>query len=234
MAFDEPIELVNEALIRNKIPLSAVIRCAQKNSPYIENMQSIFDCKTPEDTALLQAIPGLLAQGKAEKPISDNDKLLLLTALVENPDFLTMSLNWCGLLRSRVMKVTSTELGDNEKTQRPRRPSIFQGRFNIEKTMVSQAAKEAGFHDFGEKTEIPGIGTLTQDAGEIQGSPYIVFSLELCKNVTISRPCIIEVELTTLKDNKTITVKIEDDGEGQSIRSKPFAADYTAGIKIRI
>jgi hypothetical protein len=248
MAIDVPMELVNNILVQKKIPLEAVIRCAQKNSQRIENMQSIFDRKTPEDVALLLAIPGLLAQAngaalreyartepganipaEADKPLSDDDTLLLLTAFVENTDFLTMSLNWCGLLRSRhAQQLSQGDLLKPGKKSFPPSKSIA----HIFGRMVATPATElpVKFSD----AYTCKFGTLEPLGQDLGKHCYLIF--RLTPKPDIARPCNFEVTFTTSTDNISHTLHLYDgDPEAPYIESSlddGLDIDYKGGISI--
>jgi hypothetical protein len=247
MSENTPEAFINELLVKNSIPLEAVIACARERGAELDRMERIFDLETAEDALFLMALPTLLVPDDAERVIDYFRKeasggplpesvapedgrcaLILLSAFVYNPAFFAMAWNWCAYIRDRSQKAMP-KLRPAKDTSSSRVIEFMPAR-HIE----YKAAAGLGFHTFGETTELPGIGTLAQLGGEMGGRFYLQFRLTITSDL-VPRPFDIEIDFITLKDGERRRVRLEadrDDPGNTVIRSIPVEADYTHGIAI--
>jgi len=241
-------------LLRHKVTITAVYNCAAINFSCLCDMEKIFDLKTAEDIKLLVTIPELfftkteaqsiiayfLEEEKsseflaAAEPDLEKYKILLLSAFVYNPSFFSMAWNWCVFIQGKIRKgqpKPKLELVKNEKnSRRPDGSTIWE----LDRRIDRKVAASAGNRQFGEAVPLEGIGELYQFVEEVEGRYYFQFALAVTSE-QLSRPFVLEVEFTTMKDGKNHKIKIEDnpDEPEQTIwSSRVEDVDVSRGIEI--
>jgi hypothetical protein len=238
---------LNNLLVQNGISPRALLSCVSQNSDVLDSISDIFDIRNSMDAKLMLTLPYLFDADTAEDVISyfrkeqagnsfvetaepdvEGSKLLLLSAFVYNPSFFAMAWNWCSYVQYKAQHF------HKPNTIATKRRSAFTHKFTPARRIVYMAAAEVGFREFGEKTEIPDIGTLTQLGDEAGGTYYIQFKLSITSD-SLPRPFIMTVEFTTLKDGQSHNIQIIDNPEkpdASIVRSVPVESDYTGGIEI--
>ena len=157
--------------------------CREENASKIDNMEGIFDLKDSSDYTYLFAVAELLADKDKDKAeavkdylLEENsrskedvkqpeweDKLLVSTAMEDNPLFFPMAWNWTSLVEQRLLgkqrpgkqsqaDVTATEESDDD--------------------WIGLMAASTGNTQFGEKT-VDGVGTLFIDYREKYGEFFV-------------------------------------------------------------
>ena len=249
-----PAAFINMLLKKHGVPLETVVACTKEHLGKLEQMKDIYALKNSNDAELLLTLPQLLIVSEetasqiiecfkneepenpflaAAQPNLEKYKVLLLSAFVYNPSFFSMAWNWCAYVQDKVRKGQAKpklELVKPEtNTINPDGRMIWE----LNRRIDRKVAASAGNRQFGEATHLEGIGDLYQFAEEAGESLYFQFGLSIT-NEQLSRPFVLEIEFTTVKDGKPHQISIEDtDEREQSIRSMPVDdVDASLGIEI--
>lgn len=204
--------------------------CREENASKIDNMEGIFDLKDSSDYTYLFAVAELLAdKDKAEavknylleensrskedvKQPEWEDKLLVSTAMEDNPLFFSMAWNWTSLVEQRLLgkqrlgkqsqtDVTATEESDDD--------------------WIGLMAASTGNTQFGEKA-VDGVGTLFIDYREKYGEFFVGLKVDENlheKSITVRQKIL-------LKDTgRELTAVIRADAQSEMVYSQPFSVE---------
>ena len=166
MTKEEKFVFLDNLMLENNIFPIDEENCREKKAALIESMETIFDLKNPFDYTCLFAIAELLADSdkiddiqnyllkenqlsaKKVKAPEWEDKVLVATAMEDNPLFFSMAYNWILISEQRIKK----EMSKNKW-------SLL-------------VASSAGFQNFGDVILLQGYGNLgfrfDKDSKEIQ------------------------------------------------------------------
>ncbi|MBQ3802051.1 MAG: hypothetical protein II837_17375 [Treponema sp.] len=183
-------------------------------------MEHIFDLRDDRDYTCLFAVADLLADKDKVEAIKDyllaensykkedvvlpgwEDKLLVSTAMEDNPLFFSMAWNWTCLTEARV--VAQAEQADDE-----------------EDFWIERLAASTGNTQFGEKT-VEGLGVLFIDCREKYGEFFV--GLKLSENVPGTNRTLRQ-RIQVKDSGKKLDAVIRLDGGNDIVFSQPFFVD---------
>ncbi|MCR5621805.1 MAG: hypothetical protein K6G18_08100 [Treponema sp.] len=220
MTGEEKYRILDSIKLENGFFLIDEQDCREENTSKIDNMEGIFDLKDSSDYTYLFAIAELLAdKDKAEavkgylleensrskedvKQPEWEDKLLVSTAMEDNPLFFSMAWNWACLTEARV--VAQAEQADDE-----------------EDFWIERLAASTGNTQFGEKT-VEGLGVLFIDCREKYGEFFV--GLKLSENVPGTNRTLRQ-RIQVKDSGKELDAVIRLDGGNDIVFSQPFSVD---------
>lgn len=269
MKTNNPIKFIITLLEKFNISMETVVDFIVENNAEIDQIKEIYKLRNDNDAELLLTLPYILMQTeeiaakvvnyiKNEEPDNavlqnaapdvEKHKLLLLSAIVHNQSFFSMSWNWCAYVREKIRKQAHNAASVTEEAvykaldaRAPQTPQIendgsvivfiFRQSKRIERSLASTDGNRA----FGEPTHLEGIGDLHQLVEEV--GEHLCFQFQLTiTNEKLARPFVLEIEFSAIKSGKAHVIRIEDDPNRprQSIRSLPvYDVDASKGIEIR-
>ena len=220
MTREEKFHILDSIKLENDFFLIDEQDCREENAALIENMEHIFDLRDGRDYTCLFAVADLLADKDKVEAIKDyllaensykkedvvppewEDKLLVSTALEDNPLFFSMAWNWTCLTEARV--VAQAEQADDE-----------------EDFWIERLAASTGNTQFGEKT-VEGLGVLFIDCREKYGEFFV--GLKLSENVPGTNRTLRQ-RIQVKDSGKELDAVIRLDGGNDIVFSQPFSVD---------
>ena len=194
--------------------------CREKNASMIENMEKIFDLKSSMDYTCLLALIELWADDDIVEDIKEfllqensysmnkvrqpdwNTKLLVTTALVDNPLFFSMAWNWSQIIESKVQE-------NRKKLDAESDDPWFM-----------RIAASTGNTQFGEKP-LDGLGTIFIDCREKYKEFYVGIKLN---DSVLGKEFIVTQRIKMKDTDKEFEAHIKTNGR-QILYSEPFYID---------
>lgn len=220
MTGEEKYRILDSIKLENGFFLIDEQDCREENAALIENMEHIFDLRDGRDYTCLFAVADLLADKDKAQAVKDcllaensyrkedvvppgwEDKLLVSTAMEDNPLFFSMAWNWTCLTEQRVAAQAAQTNGEED--------------FWIERLAAS-----TGNTQFGEKT-VEGLGVLFIDCREKYGEFFV--GLKPSENVPGTNRTL--RQRIQIKDSgKELDAVIRLDGGNDIVFSQPFFVD---------
>lgn len=220
MTREEKFHILDSIKLENDFFLIDEQDCREENAALIENMEHIFDLRDGRDYTCLFAVADLLADKDKTQAVKDyllaensyrkedvvppewEDKLLVSTALEDNPLFFSMAWNWTCLTAQRVAAQAAQTNGEED--------------FWIERLAAS-----TGNTQFGEK-QVEGLGMLFIDCREKYGEFFV--GLKLSENVPGTNRTLRQ-RIQVKDSGKELDAVIRLDGGNDIVFSQPFSVD---------
>ena len=220
MTGEEKYRILDSIKLENGFFLIDEQDCREENAALIENMEHIFDLRDGRDYTCLFAVADLLADKDKAQAVKDcllaensyrkedvvppewEDKLLVSTALEDNPLFFSMAWNWTCLTEQRVAAQAAQTNGEED--------------FWIERLAAS-----TGNTQFGEK-QVEGLGVLFIDCREKYGEFFV--GLKLSENVPGTNRTLRQ-RIQVKDSGKELDAVIRLDGGNDIVFSQPFSVD---------
>ena len=220
MTGEEKYRILDSIKLENGFFLIDEQDCREENAALIENMEHIFDLRDGRDYTCLFAVADLLADKDKAQAVKDcllaensyrkedvvppewEDKLLVSTAMEDNPLFFSMAWNWTCLTEQRVAAQAAQTNGEED--------------FWIERLAAS-----TGNTQFGEK-QVEGLGMLFIDCREKYGEFFV--GLKLSENVPGTNRTLRQ-RIQVKDSGKELDAVIRLDGGNDIVFSQPFSVD---------
>lgn len=220
MMGEEKYRILDSIKLENGFFLIDEQDCREENAALIENMEHIFDLRDGRDYTCLFAVADLLADKDKAQAVKDcllaensyrkedvvlpewEDKLLVSTAMEDNPLFFSMAWNWTCLAERRVAAQAAQTNGEED--------------FWIERLAAS-----TGNTQFGEKA-VKGLGMLFIDCREKYGEFFV--GLKLSENVPGTNRTLRQ-RIQVKDSGKELDAVIRLDGGNDIVFSQPFFVD---------
>lgn len=224
MTGEEKYRILDRIKLENGFFLIDEQDCREENAALIENMEHIFDLRDGRDYTCLFAVAELLAdKDKAEavkgylleensrskedvKQPEWEDKLLVSTAMEDNPLFFAMAWNWASLVEQRLGKQAQTGGSPAEKT---------------DDDWIGLLAASSGNTQFGEKTAA-GLGTLFIDYREKYGEFFV--GLKINENM-LGKRITVDQRILLRDSGRELTAVIRTDNMTEIAYSQPFSVE---------
>lgn len=218
--------------------------CREENAAKIADMEKIFDLRDSSDYSCLFALADFMADPEKVEAIKKNlieensydrnqvsepnwnTKLLVSTALEDNPLFFSMAFNWINLCEYRVSKavasITQNIMSDVYN-------AIDCAAFGV----YPMAAGKAGFKKFGSEHTIGKYGKIGQEGCADKGLEGIIFYILLSEEYQ-NKVVSFKIEFTTLADGKEYSVILNKKSANpkKKIQSGKTKADISKGIRV--
>ncbi len=220
MTREEKFHILDSIKLENDFFLIDEQNCREENAALIENMERIFDLRDGGDYTCLFAVADLLADKDKTQAVKNyllaensyrkedvvppewEDKLLVSTALEDNPLFFSMAWNWTCLTEQRVAAQAAQTNSEED--------------FWIERLAAS-----TGNTQFGEK-QVEGLGMLFIDCREKYGEFFV--GLKLSENVPGTNRTLRQ-RIQVKDSGKELDAVIRLDGGNDIVFSQPFSVD---------
>ncbi|MBP5157340.1 MAG: hypothetical protein ILP18_05665, partial [Treponema sp.] len=192
MTRDEKFAILDSIKLENDFYPVVEQDCREENAALIENMERIFDLRDGRDYTCLFAVADLLADKDKAQAVKDyllaensykkedvvlpgwEDKLLVSTAMEDNPLFFSMAWNWTSLVEHRLGSQSQSDVMAMEESG---------------DDWIGLLAASSGNTQFGEKTAA-GLGTLFIDYREKYGEFCVGLKINenmLGKRITVDQ-----------------------------------------------
>lgn len=221
--------------------------CREENVAKIADMEKIFDLRDRWDYSCLFALAEFMADDNKVEAIKNNlieensydrnqvpepdwnTKLLVSTALEDNPLFFSMAVNWIAVCEYRISKASVVPENQNVTYN----PDAFK---EIDDSSYKEnylAAGKAGFKKFGSEHSIGKYGKIGQEGCTDKGLEGIIFYILLSEEYQ-NKDVSFKIEFTTLADGKEDTVKLNNKSADpkKKIQSGKRKADISKGIRV--
>ena len=231
MMGEEKYRILDSIKLENGFFLIDEQDCREENAALIENMEHIFDLRDGRDYTCLFAVADLLADKDKAQAVKDcllaensykkedvvppgwEDKLLVSTAMEDNPLFFSMAWNWTCLAERRV---SGTASGSDGAVAVQAEQTDDDDDFWIERLAAS-----TGNTQFGEK-QVEGLGMLFIDCREKYGEFFV--GLKLSENVPGTNRTLRQ-RIQVKDSGKELDAVIRLDGGNDIVFSQPFSVD---------
>lgn len=228
MTRDEKFAILDSIKLENDFYPVVEQDCREENAALIENMERIFDLRDGRDYTCLFAVADLLADKDKAEAVKDyllaensykkqdvvppdwEEKLLVSTAMEDNPLFFSMAWNWTCLTEARVSGTASGSDGAAEEQTN-----------DEEDFWIERLAASTGNTQFGEK-QVEGLGMLFIDCREKYGEFFV--GLKLSENVPGTNRTLRQ-RIQVKDSGKELDAVIRLDGGNDIVFSQPFPID---------
>lgn len=247
MTRDEKFAILDSIKLENDFYPVVEQDCREENAALIENMERIFDLRDGRDYTCLFAVADLLADKDKAQAVKDyllaensykkedvvppdwEDKLLVSTAMEDNPLFFSMAWNWTCLTEARVSGTVSGTGSDTAETGGYVLILKPEDAYEVQ----YQAAAKAGFAKFGMEHPIGKYGKLGQEGCSDDRLKGLFFYMTLSDEYQ-EKPVSLNIEFECLADNEIRRVSLDKAAaeKKERIKSKTVKADISKGIRI--
>ena len=252
------LEIIDDLLSEHHISLRAVYEAAEKHEEDIKNIDRIFELKSEDDKKLCLGVLRLLAGEKAEevcnyfcnKYLIENNlddifyaknKVYIIAAFINNPSFLTMSINICGYIKTE-LTISAESKADIEQTAMEREigpVDFYIDRIDLKTASTSDEILKNIWNRSLDEKNIK--GELFIDASDYEGRGRVQFTF-IFAEYTPAPPFYLTIRYKTISDNKEHKAELfriaANDSENREliIESRIYrGVSYGEGIKeIRI
>ena len=248
MTDKEMFKILDEIKLDNNIFPIDEQDCREENAAKIADMEKIFDLRDSSDYSCLFALADFFVADKDKveaikknlieensydrNQVSEpdwNTKLLVSTALEDNPLFFSMAFNWITLCEYRVSKAGVVSESQNVIVDSDAWVGIIQSSYNEDYL----AAGKAGFKKFGLEHTIGKYGKIGQEGCVDKGLEGIIFYILLSEEYQ-NKDVSFKIEFTSLADGREDSVILSNKSADpkKKIQSGKRKADISKGIRV--
>ncbi|MBP5465763.1 MAG: hypothetical protein J6Y13_11405 [Treponema sp.] len=224
MTGEEKYRILDRIKLENGFFLIDEQDCREENAALIENMEHIFDLRDGRDYTFLFAVAELLADKDKAQAVKDyllaensykredvvppewEDRLLVSTAMEDNPLFFSMAWNWTSLVEHRLGSQSQSDVTAMEESG---------------DDWIGLLAASSGNTQFGEKTAA-GLGTLFIDYREKYGEFFV--GLKINENM-LGKRITVDQRILLRDSGRELTAVIRTDNMTEIVYSQPFSVE---------